>query len=149
MASKFTQELFDTICNELATTAKGLHVICRNNNLNPATFYDWIRDNVDLNNRYVHAREAQTELLADQIVEIADDSSQDLERIDDFGNKIENKEFVSRSRLRVDARKWIAAKLLPKKYGDKVDVTSGGEPIKPVDLTALVGTFMKPDEGHG
>jgi len=73
---------------------------------------------------YARAREAQAEVLADEIVEIADDSSEDFifaEGEDQDGKgakKYVNKEYVKRSALRVDARKWVAAKLLPKKYGD-------------------------------
>lgn len=47
-----------------------------------------------------------------------------------------NGDAVQRSKLRVDARKWVAAKLKPKKYGDKIDVTSGNEPVK-MDETAV------------
>lgn len=73
---------------------------------------------------YARARESQAEVLADEIIEIADDSSEDFifaEGEDKDGNgakKFINKEYVKRSALRVDARKWVAAKLLPKKYGD-------------------------------
>ena len=60
--------------------------------------------------------------MCDEIMEIADDSSNDIDRIDDFGNPIENREFISRSRLRVESRKWLASKLKPKKYGDKQSI---------------------------
>ena len=51
---------------------------------------------------YAHARERQQEYWADQIIEIADDDNLD----------------VHRSRLMVDTRKWLMAKLMPRKYGD-------------------------------
>ena len=52
-----------------------------------------------------------------------------------------NNEHIQRSRLRVDARKWIAAKLLPKRYGDKLQHTGdGGGPIRVrPDLSKLTG----------
>jgi hypothetical protein len=74
---------------------------------------------------YARAKEQQADLLAEEIIEIADDSSKDLQGYDDYNNPIENKEFVNRSKLRVDARKWVASKLKPKKYGDKLELDGG------------------------
>ena len=73
------------------------------------------------------------ELLADEIVDIADDGVNDLMTIvhKDLRYENENREVVNRSRLRVDSRKWLLSKLIPKKYGDHIDVTSGGERIQP------------------
>ena len=64
----------------------------------------------------------------EEILEIADDGSNDLMTITkgDLSYEAENKEVTNRSRLRVDARKWIASKLKPKKYGDKVDMAHSG-----------------------
>ena len=67
--------------------------------------------------QYARAKRIQAEFMADEIIEISDDNSED-EIFTDEGKRMLNKEFVLRSRLRVDSRKWIAAKLLPKKYGD-------------------------------
>lgn len=51
---------------------------------------------------------------------------------------------MQRSRLRVDTRKFLMAKMKPKKYGDKVDLTSGGEKIQPL-LVKFVGDDDKSD----
>lgn len=83
--------------------------------------------------QYKVARDIQADLMVEDIIEIADDSSLDyttVERDDGSYKTVIDREHVQRSRLRVDARKWTASKLKPRKYGDKVDVTSGGEPIK-------------------
>lgn len=90
----------------------------------------WLNTNETFLQQYTRAKEEQADYLAEEMMEIADDGSHDLDRIDDYGNRIENKEFVNRSKLRVETRKWIASKLKPKKYGDKMDVTSGNEPLK-------------------
>lgn len=126
----YTQEVADIICEEIATSNKSLKTIC-DDEFMPAvrTVLYWLRTNEIFLQQYTRAKEEQADFLAEEIIEIADDSSQDLDRIDDFGNRIENKEFVNRSRLRVDARKWVASKLKPKKYGDKLDVTSAEKPI--------------------
>ena len=58
--------------------------------------------------------------MAEEILDIADDSGGDW-----VEDKL-NPEVVARARLRVDSRKWILSKLVPKKYGDKVDLTHAG-----------------------
>lgn len=121
---KYSEELFEKICERIATSADGLHKIVKENGISPSTFYKWVSENKDLSDRYARAREIQAELLADQIIEIADDSSNDTKTIYKGEEliEVENTEWTNRSKLRVEARKWIAAKLKPKKYGDKVEV---------------------------
>jgi hypothetical protein len=122
---KFSDELFENICERIATSADGLHKIVKENGIRPSTFYKWVSENKDLSDRYTRAREIQAELLADQIIEIADDSTNDTKTIVGKAGdliEVENTEWTNRSKLRVEARKWIAAKLKPKKYGDKVEV---------------------------
>jgi len=99
------------------------------------TVFDWIHDNPEFAKQYARAKEEQADYLADEMLDIADDRSEDeifIEADDASGKtakRVCNKEFINRSRLRVDTRKWLASKLKPKKYGEKVDVTSGGESI--------------------
>lgn len=78
--------------------------------------------------QYAHAREAQADFMAEEIIEIADDGSNDYMTVvkGDQEYNIENKEVTNRSKLRVDARKWVASKLKPKKYGDKIDLNHSG-----------------------
>jgi hypothetical protein len=127
----YTPELADEICMQIATQEKGLHAICRNNENfpHPATVLRWLGEHEEFRDKYQYAREMQSDLMAESILDIADHTKDDT-LYDDDGNPYENKEWVNRSKLRVDARKWFASKLAPKKYGDKVDVTSGGEKIK-------------------
>lgn len=66
----------------------------------------------------------QADLFADEILEIADETGTDL-TTDDKGKVTVEHEVVARSRLRVDARKWLMARLAPKKYGDKLQHTGG------------------------
>lgn len=128
--SKYTEELADKICKAIAESSKGLVKLCKDNSdfPNPDTVYEWLKVKEGFSDKYARAREDQADFLADEIIEIADDSSNDTITTEKFGD-IENKEWVNRSKLRVDARKWKASKLAPKKYGDKVDVTTGGEKI--------------------
>nr|WP_175982565.1 terminase small subunit protein [Caballeronia zhejiangensis] len=91
------------------------------------TVYRWLREREDFRQQYARAREDQAEHYLDEIIAISDDSSRDTIHGED--RDIPNSEWIARSRLRVDARKWAMSKLAPKKYGDKLDVTSGGESL--------------------
>lgn len=86
-----------------------------------STFLAWVEADEDLAKHYARAMELRAEKLFDEIIEIADSSNADLDVSDD-GKLVVIGEAVTRSRLRVDARKWALAKMQPKKYGDKIEV---------------------------
>ncbi len=130
--TRYTPEVAADICTRLAE-GESLRSICDDAAI-PArsTVLGWLFDGeheefIDL---YACASEAQAEGRADEIVDIADDVSSDFTK-DKDGKAVVDHENIQRSRLRVDARKWIAAKLLPKRYGDKLQHTGdGGGPIR-------------------
>lgn len=94
--------------------------------MSASTFYEWLEGDTLKAKRYARACELRADAIFDEILDIADDSSQDVVKTD-LGDGVEverpNNEFMQRSRLRVDARKWVVAKLNPKKYGDKYEAT--------------------------
>jgi hypothetical protein len=117
----YTHDVSIDICARIAE-GMPLTKICKLDGMpHVATVYRWLADEryKDFRDRYMYAREDQADTLADEIVEIADDTDNDYTETVDGILKY-NAENVNRSRLRVDARKWVAAKLKPKKYGDKV-----------------------------
>lgn len=138
--SKFTDELFDEILNELSFSDKGVYKICREKDLNPKVFFDWIKENQILSNKYARAKEMQADFLAEQILDISDSTSNDTKINDLTGAESANHEWISRSKLRVDSRKWLASKLAPKKYGDKLDVSTLGEKIDQKTVIEVVRT---------
>jgi len=81
----------------------------------------WLQHNPVFREKYEAARVVQADILFDNLLDIADDSSEDWTTNED-GERRLNGEAVARSRLRIDARKWILSKLIPKKYGDKIEV---------------------------
>lgn len=115
--SDYTPAIADEICTRLAN-GESLRAICRDDAM-PAvgTVLRWVAEKDEFKEQYVRAREIQAETHADDIVTIADGSS--------LGGE-EKVALTARDRLRVDARKWVASKLLPKKYGDKIDVEHSG-----------------------
>jgi hypothetical protein len=113
------------VCEIIATSHKGVHTACKEINLGLTTFYNWLEANSENRERYARARESQADLLVEEMISLSDDKSGDLLHTD-IGEQGNNAN-VTRSRLQVDTRKWIAAKLRPKKYGDKVEVENSGE----------------------
>lgn len=137
----YTPELATAICDRLAV-GESLRGICALDGMpDKATVFRWIARHEAFRDQYARAREAQADYLADEIIEIADDGSGDyIEKpLGDDGATVSvvDHEHISRSKLRVDARKWFAAKVAPKKYGDRVSLTSPpGEPVEVKDVSA-------------
>ena len=95
--------------------------------------------------QYARAREEQADKLFREIIEIADDKSGDCITTSD-GKRIVDHENIQRSRLRVDARKWAAARLAPRKYGDRVEHdVKGGLHFQP-SVLVQVGSVERPAE---
>lgn len=126
----YSEETANLICAALME-GYSLRKICSAEDM-PAcsTVFKWLAEHEEFSEQYARAREVQADTMADEIVDIADDGSNDTYE-DDDGHVKTNYDVIARSRLRVDARKWIASKLKPKKYGEKVqnEITGkdGGE----------------------
>lgn len=127
--TKFTHSLADVICERIAD-GESLRSICRDQAM-PAksTVLAWLADDEKsaFRTKYAQAREIQADGFVDEMVEIADDGSNDwMEK--QFGEEtrwVENGEALRRSQLRISTRQWIAEKLKPKKYGAKVELEHG------------------------
>lgn len=106
---------------------------------------DWLRVHEDFVPQYTRARELQAEHFADELLEISDDGSNDwIERARQDGSveTVLNQEHVQRSRLRADTRKWLMARMAPKKYGDKLGLEHAGK--DGAALTVEIVRFSKP-----
>lgn len=134
--SQFDQAVADLICEALAE-GHSLRSICAAENM-PAksTVFKWLGEQQAFSDQYARAREAQADCLFDDILSIADDGRNDS-YTDDEGRVRTDFDVIARSKLRVDARKWMAGKLRPKVYGEKVQTEfSGGLTVNSVkDMT--------------
>lgn len=122
----FDSEVFDDICNLIAD-GKTLLQICRIEGMpHASTVRRWIAVGTkELRDQYARSRALGLEVLADEIVEIADDSSGDVKTIETANGSYEtlDREFAERSKIRIDARKWMLSKLAAHTYGDKIEQT--------------------------
>lgn len=114
-------------------------------------FWRWIDEDKDLEQKVERAREIGASTILDEIVEIADtDNADAYVEYDKDGTaraKIDG-EAIQRSKLRVYAREKYAQMIAPRRYGAKLDLSSGGEPLKPAQLTdnrvqAIVGLAVE------
>ena len=126
--SSYTPEKGEKICERIAA-GESLRQICKDPEM-PAerTIYLWLADErrKSFLQSYARAREAQMEALAEEILEIADDATNDwIERqnADGTTSRVIDHENIQRARLRIDTRKWMMSKLASKKYGDRLDLT--------------------------
>lgn len=117
----YTQEVADEICRRLAE-GETLRSICRDLDVPIGTVLGWVRDDREgFAEQYARARNIGYEVMADELLEIADRGSEDWQR----------------DRLRVDTRKWLLARALPKRYGDRVTLSG--------DAAAPLGVVMLPE----
>lgn len=108
---------------------------------NKSTFWKWHFDDPDLQEKVARARENGVESVMDETIEIADDATNDWRKRnhgDDDDEDVLNHEHVSRSKLRIETRHKYAQMIAPRKYGQKLDLTSGGEKIKPPSSTLAI-----------
>jgi hypothetical protein len=137
--SNYTDELAAEICAQLAD-GYSLRSVCRADDMpDKATVFRWLGATHEdgtykypsFRDQYARAKQEAADAMAEEILDIADDGVNDwMEK--EYGNRREwvvNGEALQRSRLRVDTRKWLMAKMKPKKYGDKIDMTTNGKDL--------------------
>lgn len=118
--SGYTPEIATEICARIATGSESIRAICADDAM-PSTsmVFRWILEKPDFREQYARAREEQTEVYAQDMLDIARNCPAD-------------KEAINKARLEIDTMKWIASKLKPKKYGDAM--TLKGDKDNPLEL---------------
>lgn len=137
---KWTQEIEDEILDRIA---KGQSVvdICDDDWLpSQRTLYRRLEADDEFRQRYARARDMQADTLFDEILQIADDGRNDWMERKSAENPgwVENGEALRRSEIRINARKWMAGKLRPKVYGEKIDHTIGNPDGTPIQFQTII-----------
>lgn len=151
---KYTNEeidrLFQKVLYEMAINGKSLTQIVKEKDTpSKESFYKWItateedseeekEKKRERSNQYAQAHTLRADQIFDEIIELAD-SEDDITYLDKHGNKRIDWGKVQRNKTQIDARKWIIAKMNPKKYGDKIDHTTDGKEIKQQNIINLGG----------
>lgn len=128
----FTNELATDICKRIAEGESVRSIVKDELMPSSSSIFRWLLDDDKKHfwEQYEKARNIQAELMFDELLEIADDGTNDwMEKESKAGDSytVLNSEAIGRSRLRVDTRKWYLSKVLPKKFGEKIDLTTAGE----------------------
>ena len=127
----YKQSEIETVFNSIIEDIEhgyALRTVLKNgNNPSSQTFYKWLESDETKSKRYARACEERASNIFEDILNIADDSAGDT-KVDENGNKTYDSEFAARSKIKIDARKWMLAKMQPEKYGDKnTTVLEGSE----------------------
>lgn len=142
----FVQKVADEICARLME-GESLRAICEDEQMpGQRTVYQWLMHNDTFAQQYARAREVQADTLADEVLVLSDRAR--------MGQKITTKangdteavegDMVERTRLQIDARKWLAGKLAPKKYSDKIQQEVTGKDGAPLfaDMLAVMRSAL-------
>ena len=123
--TKFSQEIFDKICERIAD-GESLRSVCRDADMpNAPMVIKWVANDENLRKQYARAREDQADADADAVSDIA-------------YRTLAGEFEPSASRVAIDALKWSAGKRKPKVYGDKIDHTHAGPDGGPVQFQTVI-----------
>ena len=135
----FNQDKADLICIGLEE-GLSLRKAAESVGESARTVLNWTKANPEFLTQYTRAREIGYLQLADAILNISDEIEIEA-KYDGDGVRLElNATAVARNRLRVDTRKWMLSKMLPKIYGDKIELDHSGE----VKFTRITRTIIDP-----
>ena len=154
--SMYSEELAQEICRHIADCVSLRTIAAMEGMPDVATIMRWLADETkpEFREQYARAREAQADKMAEDILAIADEECT-MVRADKHSTKDDDGEgntavvfdatAVARNKLRVDARRWLASKMAPKKYGDKVQAELTGAGGGAIQVASTV-TFVLPPQ---
>ena len=143
--STYTTQMANLICIRLSEGESLKEIVKAEGMPDRATVYRWLLEQPAFCDKYARAREEQADTLADEIIAISDESPEINEVRDKHGNVVDIKidsGYVAYQKQRIEARKWTAMKLKPKKYGDKLELA--GDPNNPlkVEVQSEADTYL-------
>ena len=130
-SKKEVNNIFDAVCVRLENGEAVRNILMEDAFPSCNTFFRWLDTDEEKAKQYARAKMLYASKMFDDIIFIADGTGDDVLKDEDGVEQINHK-VIQRDRLRVDARKWALSKLNPKKYGDKMDITSKDEKNNPL-----------------
>ena len=146
--TKYNKKIADDICGHIVKGLSTREIERIDGMPCMKTIFNWLndKDKEYFLQQYTRAKEVQTEHLAEEMLEIADDAQNDWMKRqgkEDEDYWVANGEHIQRSRLRIETRKWLMGKLKPKKYGEKQMIT-GPNGDDPVQFETITRTIVDP-----
>jgi hypothetical protein len=124
---------------------KSARAMCVEVGISQRVLWNWLASDEELMRQYQRAKELCVDAYAEEIIEISDEGSRDT-YVDEKGREVINREVIARAQLRIDARKWYAARLAPRKYGDKLPVTHEGSDGRKSVVHNIAIAFVAPED---
>lgn len=143
----YTKELADSICERLAL-GESMRTVCAQEDMpSMSSVFKWLRENEEFSQQYVKAKEESSDAMAEDLLHIADTPVMgEIKTIKPDGSvEIKQDEMLGHRRLQVDTRKWLMSKMKPKKYGDKIDMTTDGKAL-PTPIYGGVSVTQQRDD---
>ena len=134
--TKYSDEWARQFCDLISQGKSVVDVCAMEGQPSRDSVYTWMREREDFSDMYARAREERADLLFERIAAIAEDATGDYVKKED-GTWVVDHENIQRSRLRVDTMKWMASKLAPRKYGDRVEHDVKGGDFQPAILIQI------------
>jgi hypothetical protein len=128
----YTEKLAEKICFYISEGMSIRQVCSQEGMPDKSQVFRWLASNEEFRDRYAKAKTIGVEYLAEELIDIADDATNDYMESEGKDGSVAykiNGEAVNRSRLRIDTRKWVLAKLMPKKYGEAKEEGGSAEQI--------------------
>lgn len=132
---KYTPELGKKICESIMD-GKSVKYAAESNGLTERVIYKWANgfgSDEGFVHDYIRAQEIRADRMAEELLDIADDSANDF-IVDDDGNMKVDHEAIHRARLRIDTRKFLMSKMKSFKYGDKTTTVLQGDKHNPITI---------------
>jgi hypothetical protein len=126
---------------------KSARAMCVKVGISQRVLWNWLASDEELMRQYQRAKELCVDAYAEEIIEISDEGSRDT-YVDEKGREVINREVIARAQLRIDARKWYAARLAPRKYGDKLPVTNEGADARKAAHNIAIAFVAPEDRGN-
>lgn len=143
--SSYDAEIAAELLMTVATTKKGLETICSDAKFpEPMTVYRWMLANPEFREGYARAKEDQLQILEDEILQLADNTQMgEIVTLKADGTEERKQaDMIEHRKLQIESRKWLMAKLKPKKYGDRVDVHSSGNATITLNMPPAIAERM-------
>jgi hypothetical protein len=138
--SIYTDEIADEICKSMISGQTIRKICAREGMPSIDTLYNWLAKKPHFSEQYLRARELQADAIFDECLDIADDANNDF-AIDGDGRVIIDHNSINRAKLMIDTRKWMAGKMRPKRYGEKIGI-GGTEDLPPVQMQQTINVAI-------
>jgi hypothetical protein len=135
---KKTYDKFKQVIKLIENEGISLRKACERVKMGRDVFDSICDEDEKYQNQYARAREKRADMIFEEILQIADSQGEDMGINPITGEEQINHNVIQRNKLQIDARKWMLGKMQPKKYGDKLDVTTDGDKLQNTQSNIIV-----------